>query len=151
MAYAGEIEDNLKTLDLAAIANKTLVDNQKVMADLNAVQLSQGLRADGKDIVPSYKALTVELKQNKPGLAGVTDRVTLFDEGDHYRELYAEVQGQEIEYGSRDPKSAKLQEKYGKYGPIYGLTNDSNEELVEQHLRPAFQSLIEEVTGLKYN
>jgi hypothetical protein len=150
MADALEILSNLKSLDLDGIIHQTLVDNEKVMADLNAVQMSKGLRSDGSEILPSYADLTIELKEGKPGLAGVTDRVTLFDTGDHYRELYAEVQGADaIEYGSKDEKSEKLQKKYGD--KIYGLDSDSRDELAEQHLRPSYMTAVEQHTGLTFN
>lgn len=149
MADALEILNNLKGLDLTAIIQKTLVDNEGVMADLNAVQMAKGLRADGTEILPTYSDTTIELKEGKPGFAGVTDHVTLYDEGSHYRELYAQVQGEDaIEYGSKDSKSEKLQKKYGK---IYGLDEDSRDELTEQHLRPAFMQGVEAQTGLTFN
>ena len=151
MAYAGEILDALKSLDLEAIARESLEENAEVMADLNAEQLARGLRADGSEILPLYKPLTIEIKQTKSGLAAVTDHVTLFDTGSHYRELYAEVQGDEIEYGSRDEKSAKLQKKYStSKGPIYGLTTDSKDELMNGPVAKSWRNKIESLTGLKF-
>lgn len=150
MADALEILQVLKSLDIEATAIATLQENEERMADLNAGQMAQGLRADGSEILPSYKPLTVELKSDKPGLAGVTDRVTLYDTGEHYAELYAEVKGDQIEHGSHDGKSAKLQKKYDKKGAsIYGLTIDSREELVNGPVGASWKQKIEQQTGLK--
>lgn len=148
MADAGDFLDMLESFDVDKIVNDVLNESTETMANLNAAQLAQGLRADSTEIQPPYADRTVFEKQhNKSGLAAVTDHVTTYDTGSHYRKLYAEVQGDELEYGSRDEKSAKLQKKYGK---LYGLTTDSKEELAEQVTRPAFQKRVEEATGLKF-
>lgn len=150
MADALEILQVLKGLDVEAIAISTIEENEKAMADLNAEQLARGLRADGSEILPSYADLTIELKSEKSGLAGVTDHVTLYDTGDHYAGLYADVQGDEIEQGSHDEKSASLQKKYStKKGSIYGLTADSREELITGPVGASWKKKIESATGLK--
>lgn len=145
MADALEFLETLQTLNIEAAAIDALEGNEKVMADLNATQLAQGKRATGTTIRPEYHPLTIELKKGRSGLAGITDRVTLFDTGSHYRKLYADVKGQEIEYGSKDEKSEDLQKKYGA---IYGLTEESVEELVESHLRGDFIEKIENYLGI---
>ncbi len=146
-----ELEMVLESVDIPRAASATIERNEEVIADLNATQMSQGKRSDGSEILPSYRPMTVDLKMKKSGLAGVTDRVTLFDKGDHYRGLYAKVKGLDIEYGSADQKSEKLQDKYDTArGSIYGLNLDSRDELVEGHLRSDFQNDIEKQTGLKF-
>jgi hypothetical protein len=140
-----DLLDNLESLNIKQVAIEALRDNEEIMADLNAGQMAKGKRATGTDIKPAYAPLTIELKKEKSGLASVTDRVTLYDTGSHYRNLYADVKGDEIEYGSKDPKSEDLQKKYGA---IYGLTNDSKEELIEGHLEGDFYDKVKEATGL---
>jgi hypothetical protein len=140
--------ETLEAVNLSKIASESLEQHEETIADLNASQMATGRRSDGSEILPSYADLTIELKSQKSGLAGVTDRVTLFDQGDHYRQLYADVQGEKIEFGSKDPKSEKLQEKYGD--KIYGLGPDAKEELVEGHLRGTWQEKVEAATGLKF-
>jgi hypothetical protein len=134
MADALDILNNLKALDIDGIINETLVENERYMADLNATQLSEGLRSDGHDIIPEYAKLTIQIKEGKSGLAGVTDHVTLFDTGDFYDAMYAEVQGAEIEFGSKDEKSKKLQEKYTD--KIYGLDDTSKTVLGRREVAP---------------
>ena len=152
MADALEILQVLQQLDVEAIAISTLEESEKAMADLNAEQMAKGLRADGSEILPSYSDLTIELKSEKSGLAGVTDRVTLYDTGEHYKQLYANVQGDEIEWGSRDEKSAKLQKKYDTAkGSVYGLTSDSRDELINGPVGTSWKNKIETQTGLKFS
>jgi hypothetical protein len=152
MADAVDLLENLAALDVEQIATSILKSNEEIMADLNATQLSQSMRTDGTEIFPSYKGLTIHIKETmKSGLAAVTDRVTLYDTGDHYRQLYAKVMGRELEFGSKDEKSAKLEKKYAtSKGALYGLTEDSRDELVESHLRPEWAKDISSKTGLKF-
>lgn len=145
--------DVLNSLKIEEIAGESVTDNAELIADLNADQLAHGIRADGSQTLPAYKSLTIAIKKTKSGLAAITDRVTLFDTGDFYRNLYAEVQGEFIEYGSRDEKAPKLEKKYsdkrGK-GSIFGLTEDSKDELITGGLGESWQKKITEKTGLTF-
>lgn len=146
-----EVLANLKGLDIEGIASQTVADNVEVIADLNATQLSEGFRADGSATLPSYSERTIELKKQRSGLSGVTDRVTLYDTGDFYRGLYAAVQGEDVEYGSTDTKADKLQDRYSTAkGSIFGLNDDSRDELITGYLLPDWQKKIEEATGLEF-
>lgn len=149
MADALDLLENLEALNIKQIAIDTIQKNKEVMADLVATQLSQGVRSDGSEILPSYTPLTIELKKQKSGLAGVTDRVTLFDTGEHYKELYVEVKGEDMEYGSRVEYSGDLEKKYGtSKGSVHKLTEDSREELMAGYLENDFYGKVSEQTGL---
>lgn len=152
MPDALDMLNNLRAFDPAATAVTTIVMNKEVAADLMAEQLAQGIRSNATQIKPDYKPLTIEIKETEGvGLGAITDRVTLYMHGDHYRQLYADVKGDEIEYGSRDWKSAKLEKKYGtKRGPIYGLTPDSRDTF-KGVLSKDWRILVEKATGLKIN
>jgi|GEM_PF-1306716 len=146
-----DLLENIEALDIPVICSEVLQSNEEVIADLNATQLSQGLRSDGTKITPEYAELTVMLKEGKSGLAGVTDRVTLFDQGDYYRGLYAEVQGQDLIQGSVDDKADSLDKKYGtSKGKLTALNEDSADELANGFLSPQFKTRIEQETGLKF-
>jgi hypothetical protein len=149
MPDALELLENIEALDIPTIARQTIVENKEVISDLIATQMSQGLRSDGTDILPDYAPLTIELKKGKQGLAGVTDRVTLFDTGEHFKELYVEVKGDEMDYGSKVPYAEDLEEKYDTAkGSIHKMTEESQEELVNGYLENDFYSRINEATGL---
>lgn len=145
MADALDMLENLRSLDIHAIAAEATEEAEPQIVDAMADQLSQGRRADGSNISPPYAPFTIREKEKKTGLASVTDVVTLFDTGAHYAGLFAEVQGDLIEYGSRDPKTAPLQEKYGN---IYGLDEEARTEVVEDYIEPRFISKISRATGL---
>lgn len=149
MASPMDLLESLQDLDIDQVASDSLKEHEETIAEMNASQLAQGRKSDGKYITPEYADLTIELKKKKSGLAAVTDVVTLFDTGSHYKNLYAEVKDKQIEYGSRDSKSEALQEKYGQN--IYGPDDDSKDELVEGFLKPTFEQKIEEKTGLVFS
>jgi len=139
---------NISELNIKDLCIETAKDNEDEMVKLNEDQLAAGLRANDTDIEPLYRPYTIFIKETqKTGLASVTDVVTLFDTGAHYAGLYAEVKGSIIEYGSKDSKSADLQEKYGK---IYGLNTDSRDVLIEEHIEPDLHRKVEKQTGLKF-
>lgn len=151
MAAPADLLDALNEVDIETTVVKILKSNEGIMEDLMTEQLSKGFRSDGTPILPDYAPLTVELKSGRPGLAGVTDRVTLYDTGNHYSELFARIEGQTYEIGSTVEYSAKLEKKYStRKGSIYGLNEDSRDELAESHLRPEWEESIEKQTGLKF-
>lgn len=144
-----ELQESIRSINLNDIAARSIEDNRESIADMNAAQMAQGLRADGSEILPSYADLTISMKKKRSGLSGVFDHVTLYNTGAHYAGLYAEVKGDEIEYGSRDEKSAVLQKKYNTAkGSIYGLSTDSREDLAPAFKRSFFAEY-ERQTGLK--
>lgn len=161
-----EALENINQLNIVEVASQTIADNVEVIADLNATQLSQGIRSDGikmsrrgVDYYP-YAELTVALKQDKSGLSGITDRVTLYDTGAFYRALYAEVQGEDVTIGGRDEKSDELEGLYSSpKNSIFGLTDgrrgdaegyNSKDELITSVLQSSWEKKITEVTGLEF-
>jgi hypothetical protein len=141
-----ELLENIEALDIETIAGDALRDNSGVIADLNASQMYQGRRSDGTEILPSYTPLTVFLKEQK---GQVTDHVTLRDTGEFQQELYAEVTGDEIEYGSKNEKAEKLDKKYSTAkGSIFGLDEESRDELVTGFLEDSFYEKVHDELGI---
>jgi hypothetical protein len=141
-----ELLEVIEQLDVSKVASDSLQENKEIIADLNASQMYTGLRADGSEILPAYTPLTIEIKKSK---GQITDRVTLRDTGDFQASLYAEVKGEEIEYGATDEKAEKLDKKYStRKGSIFGLNEDSMDDLVEGHLKGTFYDKLHEETGL---
>lgn len=153
MADAVDMLESLRALDITAVAARSIEENEEVIADMMAARLARGKRADGTDILPDYKPITIAIKEETGvGLGAVTDHVTLFQTGAHYQELYADVQGEVIEYGSKDSKSEKLQKKYDTArGSIYGIDTDDRENLVEGVVGESWQKQIEQGTGLSFS
>ncbi|MBX3253916.1 MAG: hypothetical protein KF862_07210 [Chitinophagaceae bacterium] len=147
MGTVKNLREVLRNLDVTAVAVKSVSDTTGSYADLNAEQMSQGLRADGKEIIPSYRPLTIRMKQLfGKGLGSITDRVTLYNEGDFYKGIRTDVKGLNVVTTSEDPKRQGLEEKYGD---IFGLSPRFKQEYVEEYLRPYWKFLIEQETGLK--
>lgn len=150
MADPMSLIESLRSLDVRKEAVESLQAHEEDIADQVAGQLSAGVRGDGSAIEPEYSFLTVELKKGKPGLSGVTDRVTLYDTGDHYRELFADVEGSgEIETGSHDEKSLDLQAKYGE--EIYQPGETARQNVIDEGMRETWEGKIEDKTGLKFD
>lgn len=134
-------------VDVDKISVKVVSDTSESYSDLNAEQMSQGLRADGNEIIPSYRPLTIRMKQLfGKGLGRVTDRVTLYNEGDFYRGIKTEVKGLRIETTSTDAKRQTLEDKYGD---IFGLSPQFKQEYIEEYVRPFWSEIMQEQTGLK--
>ena len=146
-----EVLENIQKLNVTEAASQTVADSVELIADLNATQLSQGRRSDGSETKPDYTDFTIEQKSQKSGLSGVFDRVTLYDTGAFYRGLYATVQGEDVTIGSTDPKEPSLEKKYStQKGSIFGLNEDSKEELITGHLQSKWENKVAEITGLEF-
>ena len=100
-------------------------DPVKIKA-LNTNQMSKGTRADGQQILPPYTAYTKRLKRAK---GQPISKVTLRDTGDFYGSVSVEFRSNEFELIADDPKTQKLQRKYGQQ--ILGLTNNSLKILID--------------------
>lgn len=150
MASPADLLETLDSLDINERAITSLQKHEEDIATQVAGQLSAGVNGDGSQIEPEYSFVTVQLKQGRPGLSGVTDHVTLYDTGDHYRELYADVEGSgEIETGSNDEKSVDLQAKYGD--KIYLPGETARQNVIDEGLRETWEQNISEATGLKFD
>lgn len=144
-----DLLETLQALDINDQAVSSLVIHEEDIANQIAGQLSAGVNGDGSEIGPEYAFLTVQLKKGKPGLSGVTDRVTLFDKGDHYKELFAEVEKSGvIETGSHDEKSLELQAKYGD--EIYMPGETARQNVIDEGLRETWEHKVSNATGLKF-
>ena len=136
-----------QTVDLRSEAVSIIQDQGEIIADLNASQLAQGIKADGTEITPQYAESTIEYKQGKTGLSGITDRVTLFDSGDFYRGIaVTKVDAEKFTITSIDDKTPKLEAKYGN--KIFGLTSENSWTYAVQHFMPRLASYIYQKTGL---
>lgn len=110
---------------------------EKVL-DLNRDQLDQGIRSDGSQIGPDYKAITVKYKQSK---GQPYDRVTLKDQGDFYDGLRVFGSYGRMDIYGTDWKTQSLEYKYndGPTSTILGLTENSL-NFLRAMIRPELQS-----------
>lgn len=111
--------------------------------DLQKEQLSAGILDMGDEIKPPYRPKTIAKKRRK---GQPTDRVTLFDKGAFYRNIYAKF-SDVIEISSRNQKTPKLKQKYdgGQFGgDIFGLT-PGHKELLKETIRPLIEDSIRDL------
>ena len=94
--------------------------------DLNTDQLFSGLDANGNPVTPNYSTLTISIKRQK---GQPTNRVTLRDTGEFYRDFEVRFFNDYFAIFSNDDKTEKLERKYGK--DIFGLTNQNILEVAE--------------------
>ena len=140
MATIAGLLNKVKAFDASKAATTAIIETKENIADLNATQMFEGLRSDGSEILPSYTALTIQLKKEK---GQPTDRVTLNDTGDFYRGITVDVTGDKINITSTDEKTAKLNKKYSKSkGNIFGLNKGSKSEYLNGFLRREFKAKV---------
>lgn len=94
--------------------------------DMNTAQLEKGKEATGLSITPDYTPFTVRIKRSK---GQPTDRVTLRDTGDFYKDFNIIFKPTHFLIFSDDEKEEKLERKYGK--EIFGLADENLQDLIE--------------------
>ena len=123
------------------LAIQAISENLDVAAGLIAVQLSQGLKKDGTKSDFSYSPFTIAVKKkNRTGLAAVTEYLTNYDTGESYKQLYGKVKGFLVEFGTKTDKDDAISQRME--GKAFGLTPDSSEEWIRQHVQQAFMELV---------
>lgn len=106
----------------------------------NLKQLAEGKRPDGSITARKnaryypYAGLTVHLKEQKTGLSAVTDRVTLYDEGNYYAGVHTERKGTDLITTSKDEKAAMLE---AFYGDVLGVGTEGLNDYIEEAFAPA--------------
>jgi hypothetical protein len=130
-----------EVLNTDKIIEDVLVSSEGQMADLNAEQINQGLRADGT-LMPDYSFRSVFQYGKTPG------PMTLRDKGNWQAGLYARVDfsSNKITFSSTDGKNDMLTENYGVQ--ITGLSEKFKAEVMRDKIRPGFKEKIFESTGL---
>lgn len=114
-------------------AVQSLEETKESIADLNVQQMMSGIRSDGSEILPTYTDLTIAIKESK---GQPTDRVTLRDTGLFQEAVTTTITQDSVVTESTDPKSEKLQKKYGKR--IFGLSEKFKAEYLRENLNPVF-------------
>lgn len=104
-----------------------VVELEPNMVEMQRERLFEGKLSTQEKIVPEYRPFTIFMKRIK---GQPTDRVTLFDEGLFYDNIFAKKENQTLIIESSDSKFTALQEKYGEH--IFGLTTENKQTLREK-------------------
>ncbi len=141
-----ELNQTIQKFDAEQVVEDVYDQTKEPLADLNAVQLLNGLSAKGKNL-KSYRSAEYATEKNRinplPGYGNPDLRLT----GAFYRGIYASNQGGSLTITSTDSKTADLEKKYGELN-IFGLSEKFRIEHVVENIEPAFKKEIERVTGL---
>lgn len=126
--------------------------NMDAYADLSAEQMAQAKDVNGDEItldgVPSYQPVTiVHKKRFGSGLGAITDRVTRYQSGTLYKELFAQVTSGQVILSARVDYWDKLLDRTGPQGT--GLDPEMRARFSEEVIVPAFKKVFSEKTGIK--
>jgi hypothetical protein len=123
------------------IVTQALKKDERLMADLNRLQLNSGIRSTGLPI-GQYSPRTKMIKQSK---GQISSHVTLRDKGDFQDLLEAKKFGKSYVFRSRDIKAPMLEKIWGS--DIFGLTAE-NLRIVEMTAEPDIRQMLKNF--LKY-
>lgn len=131
-------------LDTGEIAKKIVRDNDNILIDMNAQDqlYAKGVNRLGVriDEYQPYRPLTIKVKIEK---RQPYDRVTLKDTGEFYDSFYVETAEDRFYIKASDEKTNWLIKKYG--AEIFGLTNDSLAEFINDHVKDEAYNRIKEI------
>lgn len=155
---------NLEKFDLEEVQYVIIDTNKDAIADLQAVQLSEGKDITGTVRNDSYAPLTVRYKQELgKGLGRVTDRVTFFFSGELYNSLEGRLNKAAKTYTTGSTLTtlveaagnlANFETKFDKMVTRigfekYGLDRQRQLEFFDNITKPGVRKVLLTRTGLK--
>jgi len=130
--------------NLPKIIEAIIMKNQGEMLKRLKLRLyNNGVDAEGKEITPTYAAVTIEIKAGK---GQRKSHVTLRDTGAFYAGMYLFIKEDKLFVLSSDPKTPSLIHKYGE--DILGLTIQEQEYLINAILEPEVQKLLNQLPDI---
>lgn len=126
---------------------KAFERTEEVLLDRVAEQMSQGRTGNDQPIVSPYTGLdhyapaTIRFKKEFGiGLGKVTDRITLFMTGRHYKGLYSKVSGEALVIGSDvEYQPGGFKGSFGELNTnLYQPGTEQGQEYIDRELSPAF-------------
>lgn len=140
-----ELGRRLNKFNITKEVRESIIETSPAIVKLNQGQMFIGRRADGTELLPSYKDITIEIKKSK---GQPYDRVTLRDTGAFWDSIKVDVSTDVFKINATDSKAKKLIKKYGV--KILGLSKESkSEEYIPLYFFPELKNRIEYKTGLK--
>ena len=111
-------------------------NEESFVVRLQADQMFDGYRGDGREIRPMYAPSTVLIKRQK---GQPTQRVTLRDTGDFHDSIVIEYGPTEFRLDATDEKRPYLAGKYGEQ--IFGLDDVALDRLINKVREPIIREL----------
>lgn len=137
--------DRVAKMDTDKIINQSIDNTLTELENINRERMNDGLRADGSEM-PTYSFISQKVY-------GYPDSpIKLKATGAFQAGIQAKREGNVISTTSTDPKTKKLEKKYGEnYGTsVFGLSKDYKKQYQDDHLRPELHKGITAATGLKF-
>lgn len=113
------MQRRFKKLSIEGVIAISLDQEKEAYLDLQREQFAEGEKSTGNPILPLYAASTVKKKIRK-GLP--YDRVTLYETGKYWGELYASIDTTGLHIGSEAEYAIWIERRYDQGHPLYGLT-----------------------------
>lgn len=111
------------------IMNDCINNTSEDILDANRDQLFAGKDKQGKEIIPEYKQITIDIKKEK---GQPTDRVTLKDTGEWHKSLFMKTESNKIFIDSDHELTSELLEKYDRGNDtILGIPQNKKETINE--------------------
>lgn len=127
------------------IMNDCITDSSETILDANRDQMFEGMDKNGKEIIPEYKPMTIDIKKEK---GQPTDRVTLKDTGEWHRSLFMKVEGGKVFIDSQHELTDELLAKYDRgTETILGIPK-SKVEPINETIMTKFIRIFREMTNL---
>lgn len=140
-----ELGRRLDKFDISREVRESIIATSPYIIKLNQGQMFIGRRADGTEILPTYKDSTIEIKKEK---GQPYDRVTLKDKGDFWADISVLVGNDSFIIDDTNVKTQSLLKKYGD--KVLGLSAASkSEEYIPLYFFPELKGRIEGKLGLK--
>lgn len=118
--------------NLNKVAKNAINENLSVMADMNREQLTFGYNTEG-GAVGLYRSEAYARLKKSIGSRSPFGTVDLKLTGDFHSGIFASRRGDDLIFGSTDGKTADL---VSRYGPILGLTKESQTDVTDNYIFP---------------
>ena len=160
MATALDMLNNLRAMQMNAIAEDVLNQTSSTAVQMNRGQLYDGKLSTGDDISPTYlEDPYFKSKESAQKYSDWKDAITpnprrkkgvpnLFIIGAYHESITAEAKGGGLLYKSSFYRASNIESKFSVN--VYGLGGEYREQFLQNELEPAWQQRIEAETGLKF-
>lgn len=142
-----QFNDKLQKLNPDRLIQDAVLLTGNKAIELNQQQLYQFSEdSEGRALKPYRRGDYAEYKASLNPFLGL-GKPDLRETGAFYDAAYVEVNSKTIKFDSTDPKTEKLEKKYGS--KIFGLNKNNLAFFANQHVIPKIREEISLVTGLK--
>ena len=137
--------DRVAKMNTDKVINESFDNTLTDLENVNRERMNDGLRADGT-VMPTYSYIS-QVAYGYPNSPIKLKATGAFQAG-----IIAQREGEIIKTTSIDPKTMKLEKKYGEaYGTsVFGLSKDYKKQYQDDHLSPEINKKITAATGLKF-